>query len=284
MNCGRVLRRLELPHSGTIIWFSARLWAGTQTKSFGHWIRTAYYLRETNGGFVGLFQRLAAYVTSKHPEWVRPDVGDLLESAPDGMVIVNAEGKMVVVNSQTEILFGYSRQELIGQPVEILIPTRLERLHAKHRASFLVEARVRPMGAGMALLGKRKNGEEFPVEISLSPLRTPQGLFVISAVRDITQRQHAEEQIKKLNAELGEALRRAERLGATGELAANMAREIENAADALVRLLLQLERHPATGPEIKELAGKAREEVTHITDITGNVLALQQQHEAWKKA
>lgn len=232
---------------------------------------------------MGLFGRLAAYVTGKHPEWVRPDVGDLLESAPDGMVIVNADGNMVVVNSQTEILFGYNRQELVGQPVEILIPAHLEHLHARHRASFLAEPHVRPMGAGLNLLGKRKNGKEFPVEISLSPLRTPQGLFVISTVRDITQRKHAEEQIKKLNAELGEALRRAERLGATGELATNMAREIENATDGLVRLLLQLERHPAANPDIKELTAKAREEVSHITDITGNAIALQQQHDAWKK-
>jgi len=232
---------------------------------------------------VGLFRRLAAYVTSKHPEWVRPDVGDLLESAPDGMVIVNADGKIVVVNSQSEILFGYSRQELIGQPVEILIPARLERLHVNHRASFLAEPHVRPMGAGQELLGKRKNGTEFPVDISLSPLRTPQGLFVTSAVRDITERKHAEEQIKKLNAELGEALRRAERLGATGELATNMAREIENALDTLVKLLSQLERHAAANSDIRELVGKAQEEVSQITHITGKALALQQQHDTWKK-
>ena len=232
---------------------------------------------------MGLFRRLAAYVASKHPDWVRPDVGDLLDSAPDGMVIVNADGEIVVVNAQTEILFGYSRQELIGQPVEILIPARLDHIHVRHRASFLAEPHVRPMGAGLKLLGKRKNGTEFPVEISLSPLRTPQGLFVTSAVRDITERKHAEEQIKKLNAELGEALRRAERLGATGELATNMAREIEDVLDTLVRLLSQLERHPAADPDMRGLIGKAQEEVNRIAHITGNALALQRQHETWKK-
>src|SRR2546429_8156957 len=194
------------------------------------------------------------------------------------MVIVNAEGKIVVVNSQTEILFGYSRQELIGQPVEILIPARLDPLHVKHRASFLAEPHVRPMGAGLQLFGKRRNGTEFPVEISLSPLRTPQGLFVTSAVRDITERKRAEEQIKKLNAELGEALRRAERLGATGELATNMARENEDGLGKLGRVLSQLQRHPAAAPDIRELGGKTQEEVNRIAHITGHPLALPRPH------
>jgi PAS domain S-box-containing protein len=237
----------------------------------------------SNEEFMGLFRRLAAYVANKHPEWVRPDVGDLLESAPDGMVIVNADGKIVVINSQTEILFGYSRQELIGQPVELLIPARLEHLHTKHRASFLAEPHVRPMGAGLELFGKRKNGIEFPVEISLSPLRTPQGLFVTSAIRDISDRKRREEQIKKLNAELGEALRRAERVGATGEQATKMAREIENVLNTRLNLLSQVERQPTADSDIKELVGQAQEEVAHIAYITGNALALQREHETWKK-
>ncbi len=117
----------------------------------------------------------------------------ILESAPDGMVIVDNRGKIALVNGQAERLFGYSRHELIGAPVELLVPDRLRDVHRRHRADYAETPRTRPMGAGLDLSGRRKDGSEFPVEISLSPLQAPDGTLTIAAIRDITERRRAEE-------------------------------------------------------------------------------------------
>ncbi|MFF0205694.1 PAS domain S-box protein [Streptomyces sp. NPDC005017] len=124
----------------------------------------------------------------------------LLEAAPDAMVIVDDEGIIRLVNAQTETLFGYGRAELLGQSVDLLIPDRFRSHHAHHRGAYADTRQVRPMGAGLELHGLRKDGTEFPVEISLSPLETTDGLLVSAAVRDVSDRKAAEQHINHLAA------------------------------------------------------------------------------------
>ncbi|HWR35678.1 MAG TPA: PAS domain S-box protein [Clostridia bacterium] len=196
----------------------------------------------------------------------------LLEFAPDGIAIVDAEGKIRLVNRELERQFGYSREELVGQGIEVLVPAQYRSLHSAQRNDFAKERRARPMGIGMELVGRRKDGSEFPVEISLSPMQTPEGMVVTAAVRDVTERKQAEAQIKKLNSQLEEALRRSDRLATTGRMAASIAHEINNPLESLTGAMFLLDTEALT-PRQRELVSIAQQELNRLTYVTRQTLA-----------
>jgi PAS domain S-box-containing protein len=176
----------------------------------------------------------------------------LLDSAPDAMVIAGSDGTIVIVNRQVEQVFGYCRDELIGHPVEMLVPERLRARHLEHRTQFFSSPQVRPMGVGLELLGVRSDGTEFPIEVSLSPFQSDGGTGLVSAaIRDITERKRAEAELERAH----RALVQSERLSAVGEMATVIGHELRNPLGAATNALFlirqrlgaiddpQLERH-----------------------------------------
>ena len=154
---------------------------------------------------------------------------DLLETLPDATIAVDREGTMVQVNAQAQELFGYDRDELIGQKVEMLVPESYRRQHHHHRENFAQTPKTRRMGADLDLYGRRRNGSEFPVEVSLSPVATESGMFVLSAIRDISDRKRIAEELRRANEELHR--RTAEQLG---EYRSRLALIIDSSDDAII--------------------------------------------------
>ncbi len=152
------------------------------------------------------------------------------EASPSGTLLVNDQGRIVLVNAHVEELFRYRRDELIGKPVEILVPERFVAQHPAHRASFLAAPSARQMGAGRELFGRRKDGTEFPVEIGLNPIATPQGILVLASVVDTSARKAAEEEARQRR----EQIALLTRVSLLGEMTASLAHELNQPLSAIV--------------------------------------------------
>lgn len=198
----------------------------------------------------------------------------LLDSAPDAVVIVGPDGRILFVNTQAENLFGYEREELVGQLVEVLVPERATEIHPRHRANYYAHPITRPMGAGMDLSARKKDGTEIPVDIALSSLQTKDGILVSAAVRDVTERIRAAQEKEQLEAQL-----RQSRLESIGQLAGGVAHDFNNILAGIMTYskLVEEELQNADVESFRDAKKGVLADITQIIRATERAAALTRQ-------
>jgi PAS domain S-box-containing protein len=238
------------------------------------YINVAYRtLHDGEGALIGDVYNLADVTqlrTRRDARLLDARFRELLDSMPDAIVVVNEIGRIALVNRQAEVMFGYGAREIVGAPLETMLPERFRPGHGRHRERYMNKPHTRPMGQGLDLFGQRKSGQEFPVEISLSPLRTDVGLFGLSAIRDISERRRVERALEEKNVELERANR------AKDHFLATMSHELRTPLNAIIGFTGILLMHlpgPLTSDQEKQL-GMVQSSGKHLLSLINDLLDL----------
>jgi len=199
---------------------------------------------------------------------------ELLEAAPDAIIQVDAEGRILLLNRVTEELFGYTRDELLGQPVEMLVPTAQRAGHVAHRSAYAHRPSTRPMGAKMRLDGMRKDGSCFPVEISLSPGGANNDFRVMAIIRDVTERNAMQQEYTRQLEERNQAIERANRL--KSEFLASMSHELRTPLHTIIGFseLLSEELQGPLNEKQKRFVGHIHKDSLHLLELINDILDL----------